>query len=102
MFCSQSHADEFVQKVQAARIQAAVSAPTQWDWKRYVKLGICIGAPLLALLVLAGGGSAVLGAAGTLLPVLAFLACPLAMYFLMRSMTKTDQSEKREGKGEET
>jgi hypothetical protein len=98
-FCSRNHADEFVAKVQAARIQAAAAlteppspAPASTskprDWKHYVKLGICVGAPLLALALLVGRGGAVLGAAGALLPVLALLACPLAVYFLMRSMPK--------------
>ena len=102
MFCSQSHADEFVEKVQAVRIQAAAALAEQpapsvastskpRDWKHYVKAGVCVGAPLLALLVLVGGGGAVLGAAGALLPVLALLACPLAMYFLMRSMSRTGE-----------
>ena len=111
--CSRNHADEFVEQVRAARIQAAAALAEQpapsvastskpRDWKHYVKAGVCVGAPLLALLVLVGGGGAVLGAAGALLPVLALLACPLAMYFLMRSMTKMDQSEKHEGKEEET
>jgi len=45
-------------------------------------------ADLLALVFLLGGGSAVLGAASGLLPLLALLACPLGMYFMMRSMSK--------------
>lgn len=111
-FCSVTHADEFVEKIREAKIQAAVAlavrspepevrhpgasvatASVQPTWKRYVKMGACVGAPLLALVFLAGGGGAVLGAAGALLPILAFLACPLAMYFMMRSMSKTGQQE---------
>jgi hypothetical protein len=119
-FCSKAHAEEFVQAVQAARIQAATAstqaaaegppvpaeaaapaadvprhdqtagaASTPQSWKGLLKMGLCCGAPLLALVVLAGGGGAVLGAAGALLPVLALLACPLGMYFMMRSMAKT-------------
>lgn len=106
-FCSPGHAEAFTEKVQAARVEAAaaravettdteqrpnttaVGAPKPRDWKRYVKTGACIGAPALALLFLAGGGGAVLGWAGALLPVLAVLACPVAMYFLMRSMATT-------------
>ncbi len=118
-FCSLTHAEEFVEKVQAARIQAAAAlaghspepevrhpetsaggALTQPNWKRYVKLGACVGAPLLALVFLAGGGGAVLGAAGTLVPILAFLACPLTMYFMMRSMSKMGDKEHPQGKGE--
>jgi hypothetical protein len=64
-------------------------------------MGACVGAPLLALAFLAGGGGAVLGAAGALVPILAFLACPLAMYFMMRSMSKMGDKERRPEKGEE-
>lgn len=111
-FCSLSHAEEFVEKVGAARIQeaapravqvpepevqhpevSALGAPKQRDWKRYLKMGACCGAPLLAVVFLAGGGGVVLGAAGTFLPFLAALACPLGMYFLMRSMWKTERKE---------
>jgi hypothetical protein len=118
-FCSATHAEEFIEKVRAARVQAAaalavqapepevrhpetcvVGAATRPDWKRYVKMGACVGAPLLALVFLAGGGGAVLGAAGALLPILALLACPLAMYFMMRSMSKMGQKENPEDKGE--
>ena len=114
-FCSATHADEFVEKVQTARIQAAATlavhtpqpetsaggALTQPSWKRYVKMGACVGAPLLALVFLAGGGGAVLGAAGTVLPILAFLACPIAMYFMMRSMSKTGDKEHPQDKGQD-
>ena len=118
-FCSPAHAEAFVEKVRAARIQAAVRAvespagdlqeppgpaegtPKRRDWRHYIKMGACIGAPLLALVFLAGGGGAALGLAGTLLPVLAFLACPLAMYFLMRSMTKMGHPGDHQNRGEE-
>lgn len=110
VFCSSAHAEGFTEKVRAARVEAvaaravetadteqrpnpmAVGAPNPRDWKHYVKMGACIGAPALALLFLAGGGGAVLGWAGALLPVLAVLACPVAMYFLMRSMATTGHS----------
>jgi hypothetical protein len=110
VFCSQGHADEFVQGVRAARAQAAAVAaveaerarpgqdadsvaarPAQPNWKHLLKMAACCGAPLLALVVLAGGGGALLGAAGSLLPLLAFLACPLGMYFMMRGMSKGQQ-----------
>lgn len=119
-FCSVTHAEEFVEKIRETKIQAAAAravhppdpelgrpetslapAPVQPTWKRYVKMGACVGAPLLALVFLAGGGGAMLGAAGALLPILAFLACPLAMYFMMRSMSKTGDKERRPEKGEE-
>jgi len=119
-FCSVTHAEEFVGKVREAKIQSAVAlavhaaepevrhpetstaaAPVQPAWKRYVKMGTCVAAPLLALVFLAGGGGAVLGAAGALVPILAFLACPLAMYFMMRSMSKMGDKEHPQDKGQE-
>lgn len=115
-FCSDGHAREFVQEVRAARIQGAAAlaaqapapgpeipvagTPRQWDWKRYLKLGACCGVPLLALILLAGGGAAMLGAAGALLPLLAVLACPLGMYFMMRGMMKMEQHGNSKDKGE--
>jgi multisubunit Na+/H+ antiporter MnhG subunit len=53
-----------------------------------VKRNACWGAPLLVLLAIPlfwTGGWAATG--GSLLSVLALLACPLAMYFMMRAMT---------------
>ncbi len=118
-FCSLAHADVFTRKVQAARVEAAaaravetrdteqrpnplvVGAPKPRDWKHYIKMGACIAAPVLALVFVAGGGGAVLGWAGAVLPVLAILACPLAMYFLMRSMTKMGHPGDHQNRGEE-
>ena len=119
-FCSEGHAEEFVREVKAARVQAAAAlaaqapdtevqqaetqaagTPKQQGWKRYLKWGACCGAPLLALVVLAGGGGALLGATGAVLPYLAFLACPIGMYFMMRGMSKTGQKENPQDKGDE-
>ena len=116
VFCSEGHAEKFVKEVRAARIQAAAAlaaqpsmtetappegqaegTPKQRDWKGLLKMGICCGAPILALVFLAGGGGALLGAAGAILPFLAFLACPLGMYFMMRSMSKKGQQEDDRG-----
>lgn len=119
VFCSERHAEEFVEQVRTARIQAAAAglavqtsepevqhpetsaAPKPQGWKRYLKLGACCGAPLLALVILAGGGGAVLGAAGATLPLLAALACPIAMYFMMRGMMKMGHQENPKEKGGE-
>jgi hypothetical protein len=109
-FCSEEHAEAFVREVRMARVQTAVNVevpgaqaaresesttapPKPEGWKRYLKLALCCGAPLLAIVILAGGGGALLGAAAGLLPVLAFLACPLAMFFMMRAMSKTEHRE---------
>jgi hypothetical protein len=53
-----------------------------------LKRGACWGAPLLLLLALPllWSGSGVAATAGSLLSVLAVLACPLGMYFMMRGM----------------
>ncbi|MBI2544519.1 MAG: DUF2933 domain-containing protein [Candidatus Rokubacteria bacterium] len=112
-FCSDGHAEEFVREVRAARVQTAAAralearepeqpqppaagAPKPRNWKHYLKMGACCGAPLLALVFLSGGGGALLGAAGALLPLLALLACPLGMYFVMRSMGKMEHKENPE------
>ena len=102
-FCSDAHAEEFVRLVRAARVQAAAGAPTAVeqvagpadpalpprDWKAFLGKALCWGAPLLIVAVLlAGGTGALTGAAGAALPFLAVLACPLGMYFMMRSMSK--------------
>lgn len=115
VFCSEVHAEEFVTGVRAARAQAAALAlveaerarpardqdsatasPARPNWKHLLKMAACCGAPLLALIILAGGGGALLGAAGSLLPLLALLACPLGMYFMMRSMSKGQQQEPKD------
>lgn len=106
-FCTESHADEFAAGVRAARTEAAArrdaAAPGpndgtragacamppagQRSWTDYLKRGACWGAPLLLILALpliwTGGWAA---AGGSLLSVLALLACPLGMYFMMRGM----------------
>jgi len=118
-FCSLPHAEQFVKEVREARVQAALAravqdgqveaqepgaalacALPQRGWRRYLKTGVCVGAPLLALVFLVGGGSAVLGAASALLPILALLACPLAMYFMMRSMANMGEHQNSQNKGE--
>lgn len=114
-FCSEAHAEEFAKGVRAARVQAAAAkvpradaatpeqaaggAAKPWDFKRALKMVACCGAPLLALVVLAGGGGALLGAAGAILPMLLVLACPLGMFWMMRSMAKMDH-DKDKGAGD--
>ena len=115
--CSEVHAEEFVAKVRAAKIEAATAAldekapaavgicsvgRTSPGWKGYLGKTLCWGVPLLALGFLLAGGGTVLGAAGGLLPIAAALACPLGMYFMMRSMAKTGQHENSKDKGENT
>ncbi len=98
-FCGDAHADAFVQEARAAKVESAggadqttAAAPTRgqassgWDLKRALKMAACCGLPLLAVVFLAGGGGALLGAGAAVLPLLAVLACPLAMFFMMRGM----------------
>lgn len=97
-FCSEVHAEEFAAGVRAARIQAAarsdapgsacaLSPASPSGWRDLLKRAACWGAPVLLLLAIpliwSGGWAA---AGGSLLSVLALLACPLGMYFMMRSM----------------
>ena len=110
-FCSDAHADEFVAGVRAARIQTANQMPVSMGcglptggrqtWKDYLKRGACWGAPLLLLLAipLFWSGGATAAAGGSLLSLLAVLACPVAMYFMMRSMSGMDsgQTPRRDG-----
>ncbi|MGH7385642.1 MAG: DUF2933 domain-containing protein [Candidatus Rokuibacteriota bacterium] len=97
-FCSDGHADAFVLEARAARIESAAiadrtdaaslgsQASSGWNLKRALKMGVCCGLPLLALVFLVGGGGALLGAGSAVLPLLAILACPLGMFFMMRAM----------------
>ena len=97
-FCSDPHAEEFTAGVRAARMQAAarndspgtacaVSPAGRPGWRGLLKRAACWGAPVLLLLAIpliwTGGWAA---AGGSLLSALALLACPLGMYFMMRSM----------------
>jgi hypothetical protein len=98
-FCTESHADAFVAEVRAARTNAVARAETpattcalapagQRTWKDYLKRGACWGAPLLLLVAipLFWSGNAVAATGGSILSVLALIACPLGMYFMMRAM----------------
>src|SRR6266849_2403026 len=110
-FCSEDHAEEFAGGVRAARIQAAARTETappacamppakQRTWKDYLKRGACWGAPLLLLLAvpLFWTGNAAAATGGSLLSVLAFLACPLGMYFMMRGMGGMGQGQQPRAK----
>lgn len=113
-FCSEGHAEAFVSEVRAARAAAAATeeaavttgadraapenatqahAAGRWDLKRTLKMAICCGAPVLALVFLAGGGGALLGGFAAILPTLALLACPLGMFFMMRAMSHRGRSD---------
>ena len=113
-FCSEAHAEEFVAGVRAARMQAAarpektevhsgtkggdacaLASPTQRGWSAYLKRSACWGAPVLLLVALPliwSGGWVATG--GSLLSVLALLACPVGMYFMMRGMMSMQHQDK--------
>jgi len=118
-FCSEAHAEEFVTGVRAARMQAAarpektevrgetkggdacaLASPAERGWSAYLKRAACWGAPVLLLVALpliwSGGWAA---AGGSLLSVLAVLACPVGMYFMMRGMMRMQHQD---GKPETT
>ena len=110
LFCSDAHADAFVQEARAARIESAAianqttdAAPARghatsgWNLKRALKMGACCGLPLLAFVFLVGGGGALLGAGAAVLPFLAVLACPLGMFFMMRMMRGHGQADGHPG-----
>ena len=122
-FCSEGHAEEFAAGVRATRTEAAARrqdlrpAPGdgmacalppsgQRGWRDYLKRAACWGAPVLLLLAIPliwSGGWAATG--GSLLSVLALLACPLGMYFMMRGMmgmqhqqSPADSARKEDGR----
>jgi hypothetical protein len=105
-FCSEQHAEEFAAGVRSARMEAAARSETAprdrarsheavcgrgtgapLTSKHYFKRAACWGAPILALLAIpliwSGGWAA---AGGSVLSVLALVACPLGMCFMMRGM----------------
>jgi hypothetical protein len=122
-FCSETHAEEFVAGVRAARIEAVAGRARtqrqnvitraagrglqrhdQHGWTGRLQRAACWGAPVLLLLAISmiwsGGWAAT---SGSLLGALALLACPLGMYFMMRSMMtiQPQQGTKRPDRGKE-
>ncbi len=115
-FCNEAHAEAFAGEVRAARVARVAAADNEgkrqsegtadrasnkrWDLKRLLKMGVCCGLPILAVVFLAGGGGVLLGAGAAVLPYVALLACPLAMFFMMRAMQ--GHGDKSEGHGHST
>lgn len=97
-FCSERHAEEFAAGVRAARVDAAARRPVyeHTDVGPARRLGLRWGGWIAAALVLGllgvafvggtSGVSAIVPVGGFLFTVLLLLACPLAMYFMMRGM----------------
>lgn len=108
-FCSEAHVTEYAQDVRArvGKEQAVVAqgeavqpngaeptAAEKGGLSRLLKLGACCAAPILALVILVpllGSGTSGLA---TIAAFALFLACPLGMYFMMRSMQRMPQQEK--------
>jgi hypothetical protein len=115
-FCSDVHADDFTAGVREARMTEAAARPPaatscrsmppagQRTWIDYLKRSACWGAPLLLLLALPliWSGSSIAAAGGSLLSVVALLACPLGMFFMMRSMAGMSKSQQASRGDEET
>jgi len=103
-FCSERHAEEFTLEVRQRRVVAAIAPETSaisesgapvrsaWSPKRLLKWGACAAAPLVLVVLLLGGGSALGAAASSLLYLAALVACPAAMYFMMRGMRHHDKN----------
>ena len=98
-FCSADHAERFVEAVRASRVTDAArreSSPGachlpvggQLPWKDRLKRSACRAAPLLVVVAipLLWSGSSLAAAGGSALTLLAALACPLGMFFMMRAM----------------
>ena len=107
-FCSTEHAGTFVDAVRASRVTHAAreSAPAACgftsggdgsSWKNRLKRSACWVAPLLILVAipLLWSGSALAATGGSILSVLALLACPLGMFFMMRAMMPGQQRDAR-------
>ena len=111
-FCSEAHVAEYAREVRVRTQEAAPRSvedvqndgqeqPKQGGLSRLLKLGACCAAPILGLVILLPllrGGTTGIGAiAGNLFYFALLLACPLGMYFMMRSMQRMPQQEKRDG-----
>lgn len=114
-FCSEAHVTEYAREVRArvGKEQAAVAvegaavrdatepgAAKQGGLSRLLKLGACCAAPILALVILLpllqGGATGLAAIGGNLLYFALLLACPLGMYFMMRTMHKTQPGDEEE------
>lgn len=115
-FCSEAHVAEYAREIRtrggqqaAAMTQMQAGQPETGETasakpgglRNLLKLGACCAAPILALLILVpllrGGTGGLAAVGGSLLYFAALLACPLGMYFMMRSMSKMQQDGKDEG-----
>ncbi len=118
LFCSQAHVAQYAseRRGQGSLVEAA---PTAVEGENKPsggqpmacgigtkgglrKMGWCLAGGvglLIAIPLIASGGLA--ATAGSLLTVVAFLACPIGMYLMMRAMMKGQHSEPPDNKGKE-
>jgi hypothetical protein len=107
VFCSGAHAEDFTAGVRAARIEAVASRErnaacaqpaSHAGWRTFLGRAACWGGPLLVVLAIplfwAGGWAA---AGGSLVSVLALLACPLGMYLMMSVPRPRDEASTSKG-----
>jgi hypothetical protein len=118
LFCSEAHVAQFAEE-RRAKPALAETSPTpssaQGDGKTdkamacemrakggLRKMGWCFAGGmglLLAIPLIAWGGAA--ATAGSLVSVLALLACPIGMYLMMRAMMKGQHGRHPNNKGDE-
>lgn len=117
LFCSDAHAEQYAsarrartESLEASR--SGVEAKSQGQGGNAMacgigakgglrKMGWCLAGGvglLIAALLIASGGVA--ATAGSVLTVVAFLACPIGMYFMMRAMMKGQHNQPPDDKGE--
>ena len=114
LFCSEAHVAQFASQ-RRANAELSETSPTPVEAKGQGeagnamacgigtkgglrKMGWCLAGGvglLIAIPLIATGGLA--ATAGSLLSVVAFLACPIGMYFMMRGMMKTNQPGPKDG-----
>jgi len=75
------------------RVEAVEGSEVSQDQKKnslkgMLMMALCCGAPLLLILAIPLFGFSLAGVAGTVLPYIVLLVCPLGMYFMMRMMNK--------------
>jgi len=116
-FCSEAHGAQFAAGVREARMRAAAQvaadttgpapgachvSPPGRTWKDVLKRSACWAAPLLLLLALPlfWTGTAWGAAGGSVLGLVATLACPIAIFVMMRAMMPAGQNQTRRGRGD--
>lgn len=110
LFCSEWHAEEFTAGVRAARVDAAArraaSEPAASGYSQrapggrvgaWIAGAVIVGFLGIALTWGSLGGGAVTPGAGSLITALLLLACPLAMYFMMRGMNRMGSGHDADG-----